>query len=306
MPEVAAAPIFIQGIYPRSGTNHLLNLLCVHPDCASPSPIWENQLLARAQHLDAYVDAVSASWNPDWGVVPAHERALLAALGEGIGGFLRGLADGRRVVTKTPRVDQLSRFGALFPRAFLLILVRDGRAVVESGARSFRWFRDGAIHGWAEAARSIRDFDAAERGGNLRYRIVRYEQLVEAPETCLKEILEFLELDVARYDFAQAKALPVRGSSSVGRRSGEAVHWDGSPRAIDFDPVGRWRQWSRWQHARFNWIAGDALRDLGYAPVKTQGGSAERVWNLLLDLRYCGARALRPAVNAWRRRNSDR
>ena len=63
------------------------------------------------------------------------------------------------------------------------------------------------------------DFDAEERGGGLRYRIVRYEDLVGAPEACLKEILEFLELDVARYDFERAEALPVRGSSSLAPRS---------------------------------------------------------------------------------------
>jgi hypothetical protein len=299
-------PIFIQGIYRRSGTNHLLNLLCVHPDCAPADPIWEDHLLAHAEHLERYVRAVSGSWNPKWGAGQRHADALRAALGGGIEAFLQALAGPRRVVTKTPSVDQLQLFPALFPGATLLILVRDGRAVVESGVRSFGWYRDKAIHGWAKAARAVLRFDAEQRGGPLRYRMVRYEDLVAEPESTLRELLSFLELDPSRYDFEKALSLPVRGSSSLVQGREDRVHWNGSPADAGFDPLSRFAHWSRRRHARFNWIAGDALAGLGYAPRPAGGGLLSDAWNRLLDRRTGAALRLRPALLAWRRLRKGR
>lgn len=301
-------PIFVHGIAPRSGTNHLLNLLCVHPDCAPAAPIWEDHLLTHVPHLDAYVASVYGSWDPGWGNTPETREALLAALGDGLTRFLRERAAAPRVVTKTPRVDHLSRFGALFPHARLLVLVRDGRAVLESGSRSFGWFRDAAICEWADAAHRVREFDERQRGGPLRYRIVRYEELVARPEKCLREILDFAGLDADRYDFERAASLPVRGSSALGRDAGGRVHWEGAPKRDDFDPIARFHHWSRWQHARFNWIAGDALRLLGYEPEPTPGDAPERAWNRLLDLVYGPARWLRRGqrLQTARRRSAVR
>jgi hypothetical protein len=302
---VSGVPIFVAGMYPRTGTNHLMDLLCVHPDCAPPSPIWEDYLLAHADHLHAYAEAVSAHWDPSWGAGDPERRALLAALGDGIAGFLRGLARAPRVVTKTPSVAGLARFGALFPQAHLIVLVRDGRAVVESGARSFGWFRDGAIHGWAQAARQLLAFEASARASALRYRRVHYEDLVARPEATLCELLDFLGLDAARYDFARAAALPVRGSSTLGRRPGDRVHWGAVERTAAFAPADRFREWSRAQRARFEWIAGDALRALGYASEPApMRGAARAAWNRLLDVRLAAALRLRPALQLWRRRSA--
>jgi hypothetical protein len=300
----AAAPIFVAGIYPRSGTNHLMDLLCVHEDCAPPAPIWEDYLLAHADHLDAYVAAVARHWSPTWGVADDHRRALLAALGGGIQDFLRGLARAPRVVTKTPSVAGLARFAALFPDACLVVLVRDGRAVVESGVRSFGWFRDGAIHGWARAARELLAFEATAGSQALRYRRVHYEDLVARPEATLRSLLGFLGLDAAGYDFARAASLPVRGSSTEGRDAGARVHWGATPRTAEFAPAERFRHWSRAQHARFEWIAGDALRALGYAPAAPAGGPSRAAWNRLLDVRLHAALRLRAALQAARPRSA--
>lgn len=299
--RLRSAPIFVHGIYPRSGTNHLARLLRVHPDCGAPRPIFEDHLLAHAEQLEGYVEAVASSWNPEWGSLPELKSALWSGLGSGLESFLQQQAGSKRVVTKTPRVLQLDRFPALFPDASLVILVRDGRAVVESGVRSFDWFRDRAIHGWAEGARTIRAFDTAQRGGPLRYRIVRYEELVEDPERVMRELLAFLELDAERYDFEQALGLPVVGSCTLRKQRGDQIHWNAAPREASFDPLQRFADWSRWKHARFNWIAGDALFDLGYTPVGSEmTGASERLWNRLMDLRYRVAQPLRPLRRAWR------
>lgn len=301
-----SGPIFVHGVYPRSGTNHLLNLLCAHPDCAPPSPLWEDFLLAHAEHLERYVADTAAHWSPGWGAGEEHAERLRRALGDGLLGFLEELAGARpggpRLATKTPDVRNLALFPALFPRASLVILVRDGRAVVESGVRSFGWFRDRASHGWAEAARAVAAFEAQQAPGAARHTVVRYESLVEQPETTLRELFGRLGLDAARYDFDAAKALPVWGSSSLAAEPGGRVHWQGSDREADFDPLARFAHWSRRRHSRFNWIAGDALRSLGYAPAETGDGALDALRNGALDVAYRAALALRPLRAAWRSR----
>lgn len=296
-----AGPIFIHGITPRSGTNFLSGLLRAHPDCGAPSPVWEDNLLVHAEHLERYVEAVTNSWLPEWGSISELKSELWSGLGTGLVGFLAARSAPRRVVTKTPRVLQLSHFPSLFPQASLLILVRDGRSVVESSVRSFDSFRDHAIHGWAQGAKIVREFDLAEREGPLRYRIVHYENLVENLEPTLRGILSFLDLDADRYDFIKAQDHPVVGSSTMRKKSSDSIHWEGARADADFNPLERYAHWSRWNHARFNWVAADGLRALGYGPVDP-GLSVviDQAWNRLMDFRYRLALLLRPVRRAWR------
>ena len=78
---------------------------------------------------------------------------------------------------------------------------------------------------------------------------------------------------------------------------------EGIPVSVAFDPIARFRHWSRWQHARFNWLAGDALRLLGYEPQATPADATEQAWNRLLDLVYGPAHRLR---GVWRSRAARR
>lgn len=63
----------------------------------------------------------------------------------------------------------------LFPRAYLLILVRDRRAVVESKVRTTNGDFESAVRQWAEAAGTIVRFDETTRGSGFRYLIVKYD-----------------------------------------------------------------------------------------------------------------------------------
>ncbi len=195
MTDTIQPPIFILGILPRSGTNFLSDLLCRHPDCGKPESVGEDFITAFADQLHDYVGVVAERWDPDPQPNRHDSAALLQALGNGICGFLAERTDAARAVTKTPRVINLGLFFSLFPRASLLIIVRDGRAVVESGIRSFQWYREIAIHRWATAARTIAAFDKAHRDSPTRYRIVRYERLFTDTACEMRAILEFLQLD---------------------------------------------------------------------------------------------------------------
>ena len=302
-------PIFILGILPRCGTNYLSDLLCRHPDCGSPAPIWEDFLVGHADLLARYVDTVHGRWDPRWGVEEGACDRLASHLGSGLVTFLAERTEATRVVTKTPRVDNLERFFTFLPDARLLILVRDGRAILESGVKTFGWYRDSALRKLAEAARTILDFDTANRDSPCRdkYRIVRYEDLWTNLENELHAILTFLDLDVSAYDFRAATQLPVRGSSTLPQRGSSAVHWEPVERTSEFDPMSRFRHWGRAKHERFNWVAGRYLEPFGYEETRfTSNRWLWSVWNVILDLRWLIVRTLGPIYLKWKRHRQSR
>lgn len=293
----AGNPVFILGILPRCGTNFLCDLLCLHPDCGPPAPIWEDFLVGHTDLLDCYIDTVIGRWDPDWGVEEAARDRLAANLGSGLTAFLSERTEAKRVVTKTPRVDNLERFFRFFPDSRLLILVRDGRAVLESGIKTFGWHRDSGLHRLGEAARVILDFDAANRDSPWRdrYRIVRYEDLWVNLDQELRRILKFLDLDTDRYDFPAARGLPIRGSSTMRQSADSPMHWEPVERTSEFDPMSRFRHWRRAEHERFNWVAGRYLDSFGYAEVRF--GSGRLYWsafNVFMDLKWRLVRLLGP------------
>lgn len=298
-------PIFILGILPRCGTNYLLELLCVHPDCTSSARVREDYLLYHVDLLFRYVKAVHDHWSPEWGVDDALRDRLPAHLGSGLISFLSEQTGTGRVVTKTPRVDNLELFFKLFPNAHLLILVRDGRSVLESGIETFGWNRESAMHRWAEAAQTILRFDRAHKNSAFPYLIVRYEDLWQNLEGELRRILDFLGLDRSVYDDQGAAHLPVKGSSTIRKHTHEAIHWRPVEKTADFDPLSRWRHWSRAQHERFNWVAGRYLNALGYEEQRSHSNRLFwAVWNLLHDAKWLAIRTLGPLFLAATRRRA--
>jgi hypothetical protein len=260
----ANEPIFIFGLTPRTGTNYLWDLLCAHPDCApGREPVREDFFLEHADLLDEFVRTVRGRWDPVWGEVSEQTLAdLYAGLGAGLLGFLRTDPD-RRLVTKNPSVIGIERVFTLFPTAQVIILGRDGRAVVESCMRTFGWDFDLAARRWAAAADTALRFLDSHGGADSAVRLVRYEDLFADPGGQLTRLLSFLRLPVAEYELATAERLPVRGSSVfLGGRA--EIHWDPVERTPEFDPLRRWARWSATQHRRFAWLAGREQTALGY------------------------------------------
>ncbi len=297
-----ADPIFIHGILPRSGTNFLWDLLLLHPDCCrGREPVNEDLFLDQSDHLVAFSDAVRAIWDPRWGTFgPDLPERLLAGIGEGLISFLWSDRS-RRLVTKSPSVRNLDRFFSFFPQAHLLILVRDGRSVVQSAIDTFGWSFDRASRGWAEGARTIRRFQQAESARADRWRIIRYEDLVDDSERQLRTIFEFVGLDAARYDFEAAHNLPVRGSSAFGREKG-GVHWATVPKNEKFAPKERWRSWPPSRLERFHWIAGRELADFGYDAAPLRFSDARRAEHMARDWWERAATAARYGVYRARMR----
>lgn len=296
--SVGPAPIFLFGVLERSGTNFLSDLLCLHPSCRPAHPLDEDFLLFRADLLQEYARGTAAKWHPEWGQAEPWADRLLASLGRGVLEYLCDTVEpgpavesrdpAPRILTKTPSVKNLPLFPDLFPGQPAVVLMRDGRAVVESGVRSFGFAQEEQTRKWAWAARvieetvgtecSARSFDAASP-----FLLVRYEDLVTRPEKELRRIFEFTGLDPTLYDFDSVEALPIRGSSTF-RGAGDDVNWKPVERSHDFDPLRRWSEWTPAQHDRFNWIGGPQLIAFGYEPVGRTAGLMHQLRNRLLDL----------------------
>jgi hypothetical protein len=192
----------------------------------------------------------------------------------------------KRVVTKTPSVRNLNYFFKFFPRAYLLILVRDGRAVVESRVKTFGESYEAAMRKWAEGADEILRFDQTAKGSEFKYLIVRYEDVWNNLEEELRKILTFVGLPVDSFDFAAAANLPVRGSS-VFRGEEKHIHWKPVARTPAFDPLKRASHWNRSVHERFNWIAGQQQATLGYGQANAEKREfLSLLWNKAMDIRW--------------------
>jgi len=301
-----ARPIFVLGMARRTGTNFCFQLLALHPDVVPATRLPEDFALHDADLLLEYARRTRRQWNPRWGFHADAEARLVRRLGGALEAFLEaegleeGAASGRRPLFKTPSVRNLDRFFDLFPEAALVVLVRDGRDVVESTTRSFGWSHEAATRAWCDAARAVRDFDRTRpAAGPRRHHLLRYEELVRAPEETLRGVLDSLGLDAARYDFDAARELPVFGSSTFRGESAE-VHWEPVSKSEAFQPLGRHEGWDAERRRRFDWLAGDLMRELGYAQHEpADAGPALR--QRLLDAAW-GARERARALAQRRKR----
>lgn len=181
---------------------------------------------------------------------------------------LRKACGKARVAEKTPtNVFYFPHLHRIFPDATFLHMLRDGRDVVASlltmnwktlDGQPVAWTRDAreAARYWAAAVGAAREF-AQRTASHSRYREVRYEDLVDAPEQTLRGLFTYLgepwEPGVLRY-YDKQRALG-------GESSAEAV-----TRPMHRTSVGRWQT---------------QLTIADRAAVK------EEIGPLLMELRYC-------------------
>lgn len=301
-----SSPIFILGVMPRSGTHFLSHLICLHPSCRR-SAFDEDYLLSYSDYLTKFANGLQNQWEllEDVKDLGAKEM-LIESLGEGLLLFLRRSRKkaletrankfnfdlpqesfNKRIVTKTPYIDNLHKFFSFFPDVHLLILVRDGRAVVESGVRSFQSDSELITREWSMSVDRILSFDRDPEISKYKYMIVRYEDLFTNTESNIEKILDFLKLDKSSYDFGAAKNAPVLGSSTFKRGNTPHLNWKSEKKTEEFNPLARAATWTRAQHERFNWLAAEQLKAFGYEP-KTYSDN-RLFWtirNKALDLKW--------------------
>jgi hypothetical protein len=264
-----------------------MDLVCSHPEVAPGRfPVMEDLFLENSELLLRYVSQVRGSWDPIWGDFPLElEEDLLRSLGDGLISFL-WTDRSRRLVTKSPSVRNVGRFHQLFPKAKLLILIRDGRSIVQSCIDTFGWDFDTATHRFSVAARELLTYIEAERASAERL-VVRYEDLVTDMRTTMTGVLDFAGLSWDGFDFSAAEDLPVRGSSSHLGPGRTSVHWEPVAKSASFRPLQRWESWDEDRRARFEWLAGREARALGY---EVDGAQPQPTLHRLRDLSWHGKR----------------
>jgi hypothetical protein len=306
--DAAGPPVFVLGITPRSGTNHLWDLLALHPDFGVPAPVWEDALVQEAHHLWRYIDMLDAFFrdlHPEFGVHEFLRQDLPPAIGRGLRSWLESRTPpGTRLLTKTPSVRNLDRFFELFPDAYLISIVRDGRAVAESCVRTFGWTYEQAIRHWVTGADTILAFEAS--GTPARYQRVHYEELIAGDDDYLRALVASVGADPDRLDLEKVHALPVRGSSTFTGETG-AINWGQVQRTGEFRPTERASHWDQSLLSRYEWLAGEAARRLGYSSAAA-GDARQAMRNRALDLRFDAIsrgrelRARAPSLRPWRHR----
>lgn len=152
-------PLFIIGVLNRSGTNYLGDLLRILPEFEMPT-LKEDYVLEHAACLGEYVAKSAHRWRS----IDNAEGTMLRCLGDGILSFLRlgCCRHDSRILVKTPRPYGLDKFPELFPSAKALLLIRDGRDIVESAGKELRV---GIARILDAGVETVRTHDARFHGG---------------------------------------------------------------------------------------------------------------------------------------------
>ncbi|MGH9085483.1 MAG: sulfotransferase family protein [Acidimicrobiales bacterium] len=246
--------VFVVGAR-RSGTNWLSRTLGAHPHVGTiPGETFLfsdgiRPLADRVQHglpgsartgvtymgRDAFLDAT---------------RAFCDAVFDGLADVV-GVPAGGRIVERTPaHARHLDLMGAVYPDAWILHIVRDGRDVARSLV-SQTWGPGSVAEAAAEWDETVR---AARRAGSEldRYREVRYEDLVREPAEHLAAILRWLGLEAGETELAP-----------VLREAGATYNVDASYPDVR---AGKWAEaFGPADVSAFESVAGDLLAELGYA-----------------------------------------
>jgi hypothetical protein len=271
-----APPVFVVGC-PRSGTTLLRLMLDAHPALAIPPESHFIPQIARvrsryeqpsgfdAEHMA--VDVMRGLRFQDWHLPEEAVRAALrerrpTTLGAAVECFFVAYADAHdkaRWGDKTPGYSiELPLISDLFPEAVFVHLIRDGRDVALSlmeVPRPPRSFAE-AAQVWRHRVSTGRT-DGAALGD--RYLELRYEALVEDPESALKQICWLASLD---YTAAMLDYHREDPAASVPERN-----W-GHHRNLARPPTSGLRDWrermSAGDQQLFEAVAGEELSALGY------------------------------------------
>jgi len=269
--EGGPAVCLILGAMPRSGTNYVERLLAGHPDVLiAPGGLRELPAFAVA---DRFRDAgrAMARFHPSNGEI----FAAYEWLGYAMAGYVNRIRaeaspQTRAVLLKDPHMRRVALFDALMPREQAILVIRDGRYLVDSTVRTWplrrfgRTFEDICLE--CRAATEAALTAAAEAPAD-RVRLVRYEDVTADPAGRVAELCAWIGLDPSRLDVAAVTDAPILGSSTHSRGADGVVGWAPVADKTGFDPTTRPLEWPDAWRRTFARVCGTIQERAGYARV---------------------------------------
>tara|TARA_R110000787_G_scaffold9028_25_gene31541 strand:+ start:4709 stop:5668 length:960 start_codon:yes stop_codon:yes gene_type:complete len=258
--------LFVFGLMPRSGTNFLFEMLLRIPGVERTRIAFDElPILVRPQAFE-HVSTMIRAYHPPSADAFA-PLSWLAFSAAGLRNHLLNLApDGSLTLIKEPHPNNLSLFPSIFPKDRALVILRDGRYVVDSFARSFarsrlsRSFTE-ICEEYRASAETVADFLESD---HANVKVVRYEQANRERAATIEDIFNWLYRPIDRTALAALEALPIYGSSVKSVANSGAVDWTPVQADASFDPSSRKLGWSAGQTRTFDRIAGAVNRRLGY------------------------------------------
>ncbi|MEM7220383.1 MAG: sulfotransferase [Pseudomonadota bacterium] len=255
--------IMLFGVMPRAGTVHVGELLSLHPGvCAHPNDLWEVPFLECTDDLLSFTENFFRGYHQNTDRMGQDD--FLAIFGGAFTHYLYSFADAAQtVLIKETSMKSFERFPVVFPVERLLLLMRDGRDLVSSTTRTWPKMKFGEVcERWAQSARTMLDFVASHDRED--YWLVKFEDILDAPDQFVREACRRFDLDVDAYPFESQGDIEVIGSSTMSEAG--SVDWSNHVAAPKgFRPTGHWEKWSAAQRREFVRIAGDELIRAGYA-----------------------------------------
>lgn len=208
--------IFIHGILRRSGTNYLNKLVLTDLSCEQPlTRIRENWFLHHSNSLLRYSDDLLKIYsNPKWGGTDFPKDELLGGIGKSLVAFLQShiSSSDKRLVTKTPSVQNLKFLDQLFPNVKNIIIVRNPLDVAASAYNTWKVPVDKTISQWNEGCASIYEY---EKQRSRNYLLIRYEDLISDLKKTFLPCIAFLDLNLEAFNWDKLENLPVYGSGDT-------------------------------------------------------------------------------------------
>lgn len=259
--------LFLFGVMPRSGTNFLYEMLLHITNIERPGiPFDELPILAWPQAFDGPSRLIRHFHPPS---AQAFDRmSWLAFAAAGLRNRLLDMApDGSMTIVKEPHFYGIDLFPLVFPQDRALLVVRDGRYIVDSFRRSFtknpwsRSFEDLCVE-YSNAVRAVERF----RNGPYadRMMVLKFEDVNASRREHVEKILSWLGRKPGEGNLDGLDDMPIYGSSvrSVGSDGG--LDWT-PVKDESYNPAERSLDWTAAQKRTFERICGEANRRLGYA-----------------------------------------
>lgn len=109
--------------------------------------------------------------------------------------------------------------------------------------------------------------------------LVKYETLFQNPEQEMMNILNYCSLDSSLYDFDLIENHLVYGSSES-----ENLNWKGNEKNVDFDPMNRAKNWSKWKNYRFEFVCGKSAKALNYPSIIQSKSLLYYLYNYIINI----------------------